>query len=166
MTRAPSFTQLVPDGDSLPRAVCDQCGFIAYDNPKIVVGAVVRQGSQILMCRRAIEPSRGLWTIPAGYLEHGETPEEGARREAYEEATADIELESLLAIYAIRRIGQVQLIYRARLREPAFAPGPESLAVRLFDEDALPRDSLAFSSVDWALRHERQRGGPFVNPPE
>lgn len=160
-----SFSRAVPEGDSLPRAVCDHCGFIAYDNPKIVVGAVVRHGGRILLCRRAIDPSRGLWTIPAGYLEHGETPEEGVRREAYEEATADIVLDGLLAIYAIRRIGQVQLIYRAHLAEPAFAPGPESLAVRLFDEDALP-DQLAFPSVRWALAHERQDGGPFVNPPE
>jgi len=162
----PSFTRATPAGDTLPRAVCDHCGFIAYDNPKIVVGAVVRHGSQILMCRRAIEPSRGLWTIPAGYLEHGETPEEGVRREAFEEATATIHLEGLLAIYAIARIGQVQLIYRARLEDSAFAPGPESLAVRLFDEDQLPDATLAFPSVRWALHHERQPGGPFVNPPD
>lgn len=160
----PSFSRATPPGDAHPRAVCDHCGFIAYDNPKIVVGAVVRVGSRILLCRRAIEPSRGLWTIPAGYLEHGETPEEGARREAYEEATARIELESLLAIYAIQRIGQVQLIYRARLLDAAFAPGPESESVRLFEEDALPHETLAFPSVRWALRHERMSGGPFVNP--
>ncbi len=160
----PSFSRTVPAGDERPRAVCDHCGFIAYDNPKIVVGAVVRVGSRIMLCRRAIEPSRGLWTIPAGYLEHGETPEEGARREAYEEATATIELESLLAIYAIRRIGQVQLIYRARLLDTAFAPGPESEAVALFEEDALPHERLAFPSVRWALAHERRSGGPFVSP--
>ena len=162
----PSFKRATPPGDTHPRAVCDHCGFVAYDNPKIVVGAVVRCGSRLLLCRRAIEPSRGLWTIPAGYLEHGETPEEGARREAYEEATAHIELESLLAVYAIRRIGQVQLIYRARLLDSAFAPGPESEAVQLFEEDALPHASLAFPSVHWALRHERMPGGPFVNPAE
>ena len=162
----PSFTDHIPQGDSLPRAICDRCGFIAYDNPKIVVGSVVRYGRKILMCRRAIEPSRGLWTLPAGYLEHGETPEEGAMREAFEEATARITIEALLAVYTIRRIGQVQLIYRATVAEPAFAPGPESEAVRLFDEDALPLGELAFPSVRWALGQERARGGPFVNPPD
>lgn len=162
----PSFTDRTPQGDTLPRAVCDVCGFVAYDNPKLVVGSVVRFGRKIMMCRRAIEPSRGLWTLPAGYLEHGETPEEGAVREAFEEATAHVRIQSLLAVYTIRRIGQVQLIYRASIAEPAFAPGPESEAVRFFDEDDLPLADLAFPSVRWALAHERQGGGPFVNPPE
>lgn len=160
----PSFTRRVPHGDSLERAVCDTCGFIAYDNPKIVVGAVVRSGERILMCRRDINPSRGLWTLPAGYLEHGETPEEGARREAFEEATAEIEIDGLLAVYTVRRLGQVQLIYRARLVGEAFAPGPESQAVALFREDAIPQDAIAFPTVRWALAHERRPGGPFQNP--
>ncbi|WP_108662620.1 NUDIX hydrolase [Acuticoccus kandeliae] len=161
-----AFTRRVPDGDTLERAICDTCGFIAYDNPKIVVGSVVRCGARILLCRRDINPSRGRWTLPAGYLEHGETPEEGARREAYEEATARIEIEGLLAVYTIRRLGQIQLIYRARLAEPAFAPGIESQAVALYDEAEIPWDSLAFPSVHWALRQARLEGGPFVNPPE
>jgi len=160
----PSFTRRVPHGDSLERSVCDTCGFVAYDNPKIVVGAVVRAGERILMCRRDIEPSRGLWTLPAGYLEHGETPEEGARREAFEEATAEIEIEGLLAVYTVRRLGQVQLIYRARLTGTAFAPGPESQAVALFHENDLPKGSIAFPTVHWALAHERRTGGPFQNP--
>jgi ADP-ribose pyrophosphatase YjhB (NUDIX family) len=162
----PEFVRRVPDGDTLERAVCGRCGFVAYDNPKIVVGAVVRHGRQILMCRRDIEPSRGLWTLPAGYLEHGETPEEGARREAWEEATADVVIEGLLAVYTIRRLGQVQLLYRARLATPRFAPGVESQAVALYDEDDLPWETIAFPSVRWALRHERESGGPFVNPVE
>jgi len=161
----PSFTRRVPHGDDIERAVCDTCGFVAYDNPKIVVGSVVRAGSRIMMCRREIPPSRGLWTLPAGYLEHGETPEEGARREAFEEATAEITIEGLLAVYTVRRLGQVQLIYRARLAEEAFAPGPESQAVALFEDDALPWDGLAFPTVHWALAQERQPGGPFQNPP-
>ncbi|MEM9222627.1 MAG: NUDIX hydrolase [Pseudomonadota bacterium] len=152
-----------PDGDSLPRSVCDHCGFVAYDNPKIVVGAFVRFEDKILLCRRAIEPSKGLWTIPAGYLEHGETPKEGAAREAWEEATAAIEIESLLAVYTVRRLGQVQLIYRARLSSPAFAPGVESLAVQLFPQDELPEETIAFPTVRWALRQERDEGGPFTN---
>ncbi|MEM6762258.1 MAG: NUDIX hydrolase, partial [Pseudomonadota bacterium] len=122
----PSFTKRAPAGDTVPRAVCDSCGFVSYDNPKIVVGSVVTYGEKLLLCRRAIQPSRGLWTIPAGYLEHGETPEEGAAREAHEEATAKLTIIGLLAVYAIRRIGQVQLIYRAALERPFFAPGPES----------------------------------------
>lgn len=160
----PSFTQHAPDGDTVPRAVCDRCGFISYDNPKIVVGSVVSFGGKILLCRRAIEPSRGLWTIPAGYMEHGETPEEGARREAYEEATAAIRIEALLAIYSIERIGQVQLIYRACLDAAHFAPGPESEAVRLFDPADVPWPDLAFPSVHWALNHAQESGGPFTNP--
>lgn len=166
----PSFSRQIPDGDTILRAVCDNCGFVAYDNPKIVVGAVVRAGERILMCRRDIEPARGKWTLPAGYLEHGETPEEGARREAFEEATADIAIDGLLAVYTIRRLGQVQLIYRARLLS-AFAPGVESQAVALFGADGIPRDEIAFPSVRWGLMHEvlARDGGhviPFVNPPD
>lgn len=161
----PSFTDRTPEEETLPRRICDHCGFIAYDNPKIVVGAVVEHNGAILMCRRAIEPSRGRWTIPAGYLEHGETPQDGARREAFEEATADIEISELLAVYTIKRIGQVQLIYRATLATAAFAPGPESEATALFPLDALPLDNLAFPSVSWALTHRAMVGGPFVNPP-
>lgn len=161
-----SFSRRVPEGDTLERAVCDTCGFVAYDNPKIVAGSVVRYGHRILLCRRDIEPGRGRWTLPAGYLEHGETPEEGARREAYEEATVDIAIDRLLAVYTIRRLGQVQLIYRARADGQAFAPGPESQAVALFADDEIPWQHLAFPSVHWALLQERQDGGPFANPPD
>ena len=161
-----SFTRRIPPGDSLERAVCDTCGYVAYDNPKIVVGAVVRLGERIMLCRREIPPSRGRWTLPAGYLEHGETPEEGARREAFEEATAEITIDGLLAVYTVRRLGQVQLIYRAHLEEEAFAPGPESQAVALFNADAVPWRELAFPTVHWALMQERRFGGPFANPPE
>ena len=161
----PSFTRRVPDGDTMDRAVCDACGFVAYDNPKIVVGSVVRYGDRILLCRRDIEPSRGKWTLPAGYLEHGETPEEGARREAFEEATADIVIEGLLAVYTIRRLAQIQLIYRARIDTATFAPGPESQAVALFLPHEIPREAIAFPSVHWALMHAAMDGGPYVNPP-
>ena len=160
----PSFSRRMPSGDTHERAVCDHCAFVAYDNPKIVVGSVVRHEGRILLCRRAIEPARGRWTLPAGYLEHGETPQEGARREAYEEATAAIEIEGLLAVYTIRRLAQVQLIYRARLVTPRFAAGPESEAVALYGPDELPWDDLAFPSVRWALNHEREGGGPHANP--
>ena len=166
----PSFTLRTPDDDSLPRKICDSCGFVAYDNPKIVVGSVVRHEGRILLCRRAIEPRRGFWTIPAGYLELNETPEDGARREAKEEAEAELEIERLLAVYSVPRISQVQLIYRARLRSPHFAAGPESLDVQLFDPAEIPLEELAFPSVHWALGHdfEAETGaapGPFSNPP-
>ena len=160
----PAFSRRVPDGDSLERNVCDTCGFVAYENPKIVAGAVVHFGSRILLCKRNIEPARGLWTLPAGYLENGESPEEGARREAFEEATAKISIDSLLAVYTIRRLSQVQLIYRAHLTRPEFAPGPESQAVALFEPDEIPHDDLAFTTVRWALTHAALPGGPFSNP--
>lgn len=161
----PVFTRRVPPGDTVERAVCDLCGHIDYDNPKIVAGAVVRCEGKILLCRRDIHPSRGLWTLPAGYLEHGETPDEGARREALEEATARILIDGLLAVYTIRRLSQVQLIYRAHLPEPRFAPGIESQAVALFGEAEIPWAELAFPSVRWALTQEREGGGPHSNPP-
>ena len=166
----PSFSLRTPDDDTLPRKVCDTCGYVAYENPKIVVGSVVRHDGKILLCRRAIEPRRGFWTIPAGYMELNETPEEGARREAMEEAEADLVVARLLAVYSVPRISQVQLIYRATLKTPHFAAGPESLDVRLFDPAEIPTDELAFPSVHWALAHDREAEAgappaPFGNPP-
>lgn len=149
----------VPEGDNRPRRVCDDCGFIDYVNPKVVVGAVCSSDERILLCRRAIEPRPGFWTIPAGYLETNESTIEGARREAYEEATADIEIDALLAVYNIVRLSQVQIIYRARLRSAEVAPGLESLETRLFDWQAIPWDELAFPSVHWALHHYREVWG-------
>lgn len=163
----PAFHRLVPDGDTLERDVCRACGFVAYENPKIVVGSVVSVSGRVLLCRRAIEPRRGFWTLPAGYLELRESPEEGAVREAREEAEARIRIEGLLAVYTVARISQVQLIYRATL-DGGFAPGPESLEVALFDIDAVPRAEIAFPTVLWALEDEkRARAGartPFANP--
>lgn len=163
------FTQRVPTGDSVPRDICGHCGFIHYDNPKIVVGSVVTHGEKFLMCRRAIEPRKGFWTLPAGFMEHGETTEEGARREAREEANADIRIRDLLAVYNIPRIAQVQLMYRAELASPEFSSGPESLEVALFDWEDIPWDQLAFPSVHWALRQFRSVMdqaviAPFANP--
>lgn len=142
----------MPAGEDRERQVCDACGFVAYENPKVVVGSVVEHDGRILLCRRAIEPRRGFWTIPAGYMELGETAEEGALREAWEEARARLQPQRLLAVYSIARIGQVQLIFRAGLAEPGFAAGPESLEVRLFAWEEIPWDELAFPSVHWALR--------------
>ena len=149
----------IPAGDTRERLVCDDCNFVFYDNPKIVLGSVVvADDGRILLCRRAIEPSRGLWTIPAGFMELSESAIEGAAREALEEACAKIEIDALLGVYSIPRISQVQLIYRARLAS-SFAAGEESLEVKLFTWDEIPWKELAFSSVLWALRdYERTRG--------
>jgi ADP-ribose pyrophosphatase YjhB (NUDIX family) len=160
----------VPDGDNRERLICADCGFVQYDNPKIVVGAVPLWQGRVLLCKRAIEPRVGYWTLPAGYLELGETPEAGAVREAQEEAQADIAIDTLLAVYSVPRISQVQLIYRARLKSPEFAPGPESLDVRLFDWSEIPWDALAFPTVRWALDAWREVGDAAAfavraNPP-
>lgn len=145
-------TRRVPDGDERPRFVCPSCGAIHYENPKVVVGSVCRWQEQILLCRRAIEPRTGFWTIPAGYLEMEESTEDGAMREAWEEARATIRLTGLLAVYNVVRIGQVQMLYRAELVTPEVAPGPESQEVALFGWDDIPWDDLAFPTVRWVLR--------------
>jgi ADP-ribose pyrophosphatase YjhB (NUDIX family) len=166
----PQFVRTIPQGDERERLVCADCGHIAYENPKVVVGSVVVTDDAVLMCRRAIEPRRGLWTLPAGYLELGETLQEGAAREAWEEARADIVLDGILGVFSISRIGQVQVIFRARFASPGFSPGPESLEVALFSWQCIPRDAIAFPSVNWALDAWRQAGAgplgaPAGNPP-
>jgi len=151
----------IPEGDNRERLICAECGFIHYDNPKIVVGSVARWGSKVLLCRRAIDPRKGFWTLPAGYLELNESTSLGAQREAWEEARARIEIEGLLAVYDIPRLSQVQLVSRARLIDAAVSAGPESLEVGLFGWDDIPWKEIAFPSVRWALHHEReaQAGG-------
>ncbi len=168
--KEPKFEQCVPEGDNRLRQVCVDCGFVAYENPKVVVGAVVTSGEKILLCRRAINPRKGFWTLPAGFMELHESAEKGAAREAWEEANARIEIEALLAAYTIPRLSQVQLIYRARLVDPNISAGVESLEVGLFDYADIPWDELAFPSVRWALtqfseiRH-LDRFPAFTNPP-
>lgn len=166
------FVRQVPAGDNRERLVCPDCGHIDYENPKVVVGSVVVESGCVLLCRRAIPPRRGFWTLPAGFLELGETIDEGARREALEEAEARIILDGVLAIYSISRIGQVQVIFRGRFDgPPGFAAGPESEAVGLFAWNDIPWDEIAFPSVRWALEAWRavgsgQLGAPATNPPE
>ena len=128
------FVRRVPEGDTRERMVCADCGHIAYENPKVVVGAVVVTGASVLLCRRAIEPRQGFWTLPAGFLELGETLQEGAARETWEEAQARIEIDGILGIFSISRIGQVHVMFRARFAAspPRFAAGVESLEVGLF----------------------------------
>src|SRR5260370_26466489 len=144
--RGPSVRR-IPEGDNRERMICAECGFVLYDNPKIVVGSVTRWGERILLCRRSINPRRGFWTLPAGYLELNESTSAGAEREAWEEAQARIQIEGLLAIYDIPRISQAQLIYRARLLDEAVAARPESLEERLFGRDQIPWDHLAVPSL-------------------
>jgi ADP-ribose pyrophosphatase YjhB (NUDIX family) len=154
--RPGNFVTQVPAGDDRQRLVCADCGFIDYQNPRIVVGSVCSWGERVLLCRRAINPRRGYWTLPAGFLETRETTAEGAAREAWEEARAKIAIEHLLAVYNVPRLSQVQLIYRARLLSEAVEPGPESQAVRLYAWDEIPWDEIAFPSVMWALGHYRE----------
>ena len=141
----------IPEGDDRERLVCTDCDYVDYENPKIIVGSVIGEGDRVLLCRRAIEPRSGLWTIPAGYMELGETVVEGAQREAWEEARAKITIDGVLAVYSISRLSQVQVIFRARWAEPGFEPGPESLEVRQFSWADIPWDHIAFPTVRWAL---------------
>ncbi|MBI1206888.1 MAG: NUDIX domain-containing protein [Azospirillum sp.] len=159
----------IPVGDDRERLVCPDCGYIAYRNPLIVVGSVAVWEERILLCRRAIEPRRGFWTLPAGFLEERESTTEGALREAWEEARARLEIDGLLAIYNLPRISQVQLIYQARLISPEVAAGPESAEVGLFAWPDIPWGEIAFPTTQWALHDHRSRRGtkdfaPAVNP--
>ncbi|HEU4460600.1 MAG TPA: NUDIX hydrolase [Methylibium sp.] len=142
----------VPAGDNAERAVCPACGTIHYENPLNVVGAIPVWQGRVLLCRRAIEPRRGYWTLPAGFLELGETLEQGAQRETLEEAGARIELQGLFSVLSVVRVGQVHLFYRAALLDVDFAPGEESLEVGLFAEDEIAWDDLAFRTVTQTLR--------------
>jgi len=156
----------VPAGDDRERLICPDCGYVAYENPKIVVGSVATWDGRVLLCRRAIPPRRGFWTLPAGFLELGESPEEGALREAWEEARAHLRLEGLLAVYTIRRISQVQMFFRASLSNPEVAAGPESEEVALVDWDDVPWDELAFPTVHWALDAHARWSGRALGQPE
>jgi ADP-ribose pyrophosphatase YjhB (NUDIX family) len=147
----PTDTRVPPDDDR-PRDVCPSCGHIHYVNPKLVVGCVAEWEGRILFCRRGIEPQLGKWTVPAGYLEVGETVAEGARREALEEACADVELIAPYALLNLTFVGQVYFMFRARLTDGKFGAGHESLEARLFEEHEIPWYDLAFTSVKETLR--------------
>lgn len=137
----------IPEGDDRPRFVCDSCQTIHYQNPKIVVGCIPEWEDKILFCRRAIEPRRGKWTLPAGYLENHETLAEGARRETLEESKADVEILSPYAMFNLTFIDQIYLMFRARLRKSSFGPTPESSEVQLIAEKDIPWDDLAFNVI-------------------
>jgi ADP-ribose pyrophosphatase YjhB (NUDIX family) len=151
------FEDRIPPGDDRPRRVCRDCGFVDYRNPKVVVGAIVVHEDRVLLCRRAIAPARGAWTLPSGHLEHGETTEQGAAREAWEEARARIEIEALLGVHTSPEDGVVHVFYRARLESPEVAPGPESLEARLVHWTEVPWSSLAFPVDAWAIERALPR---------
>jgi ADP-ribose pyrophosphatase YjhB (NUDIX family) len=142
----------VPAGDHLPRHVCESCGVIHYQNPRLIVGCVPEQDGKILLCRRAIEPRRGYWTIPAGFMENGETLQAGAARESMEEALAKVEIGSMLAVVHVLHAQQVHVVFRARLLNTDFGAGPESLETKLCHPDEIPWSEIAFLSVDFALK--------------
>ncbi|ROR32770.1 NUDIX hydrolase [Inmirania thermothiophila] len=151
----------VPAGDDRERHVCTACGAVHYRNPKIVVGCIAHWRGRVLLCRRAIEPRRGLWTVPAGFLEHGESAEAGAARETLEEAGARVGIDALHGIWSLPAIGQVYLLFRGRMRDARVAAGAESLEAGLFAEEAVPWQAMAFPVVTQALRawfEDRRRG--------
>ena len=161
---SPVTYRLPDDGDTKPRAICTNCHTVHYENPLNVVGTVPVwgvSGEQVLLCKRNIEPRKGKWTLPAGFMELGETTAEGAARETDEEAGAQIEMGALFTLMNVSRVGQVHLYYRARLLSDRFNPGPETMEARLYTEDQVPWDDIAFRTVRETLQHyfaDRRQG--------
>ena len=141
----------IPEGDTRPRHICQQCGEIHYLNPKLVIGCIAEWEDRILLCRRAIEPCYGLWTLPAGFMENGESTSHTAIRETLEEACAHVQIGSLYYLANIPHINQVHLFYRGKMCDDHFGVGEESLETRLFTEKNIPWDHLAFRSVRMCL---------------
>jgi ADP-ribose pyrophosphatase YjhB (NUDIX family) len=158
-----AVSYLVPADDNRERAVCPACATVHYENPTNVVGTVPVWGEQVLLCKRAIEPRYGLWTLPAGFLELGESTADGAIRETVEEAGAQIELGPLFTLLNVVRVGQVHLFYRATMTSPELDPGHETLEARLFREDEVPWEQIAFRTVKETLQRwfEDRRQGQF-----
>ena len=150
---AAPLAKRVPPGDSEPRDVCDACGSIHYSNPKLVVGCVPEWDRRILLCRRAIEPRYGYWTLPAGFMENDETTAQGALRETLEEAGAHVELLAPFSMISVPYVNQVHVFFRARLLDLEFKPGVESLEVALFEEARMPWNDIAFRTVGLTLKH-------------
>ena len=143
----------IPPGDNLPRHVCGVCGTIHYENPRMVLGTIPDYGERILLCKRAIEPRRGKWTLPAGFMENGESTAAAALRETREEAKANVELGELFSMLSVPHVNQVHIFYRATLLDLDFGPGEESLEVKLFSEADIPWSELAFRTISTTLRH-------------
>lgn len=159
-----NLTRRVPDGDHRERYVCPDCGTVHYKNPLVVCGVVPVYGDKVLLCKRGIEPRHGKWTLPAGFMELGESVDEGAQRELFEEAVAKVTLGPLLAVLSVPRIGQVHMMYLGTLAEPKFETTPESTEVALFAEHEIPWDELAFRTVATTLRHyfAQRKDGAFT----
>jgi len=158
---ASPVTRRVPPGDSLPRWLCDACGIVHYENPKLVLGSIPEWEGRLLLCRRAIEPRYGYWTLPAGFMENDETAGEAAARETLEEAGAHIELLGPYSMISVPQVNQVHMFYRARLLNLEFKPGEESIEVALFEENAIPWKEIAFRTVGHTLKHwftDRKKG--------
>ena len=154
----------VPEGDNLPRFICEHCETIHYQNPKLVVGCLPVYNEQVLLCKRAIEPCYGLWTLPAGFMENQESLEEAALRESKEEANANLKIDGIYSIISLPHINQIYVLYRAELLDLDFFAGPESLEVELFNEEDIPWEQLAFKTIDLTLRHffEDRKSGVFA----
>jgi ADP-ribose pyrophosphatase YjhB (NUDIX family) len=151
----------IPPGDNRPRHVCDACGTVFYQNPRIVAGCIVEHEGNILLCKRAIEPRYGLWTLPAGFMENGETSTEAAVRETWEEAMAKVEVIELFSLFNLPHANQVYMMFRGALTEPRFGPGSESLEVDCFHERDVPWDQIAFPTILHTLRfyfEDRDKG--------
>ena len=148
-----SVVHRIPEGDNLPRFICENCDTIHYQNPKLVVGCLPVWNEQILLCKRAIEPSYGLWTLPAGFMENQESLEEAALRESHEEANANLEIEDIYSVISLPHINQIYVLYRAKLLDLDFYAGPESLDVQLFNEEDIPWEQLAFKTIEHTLKH-------------
>ncbi len=162
-----NFKNRVPDGDNVERMVCNDCDWIHYENPRIILTGFCVYENQILLCRRAIPPRYGFWTLPGGFMEVGETMEQGTQREVREEAHATVEIKGLLGTYSVARIGQVHIVYLAEMTSPEFSAGVESLDVRLFplNQDSLPWDELAFPVNNWALEDYLSLNGGLLRQP-
>lgn len=159
-----SVSLRIPEGDNRERWVCTDCQTIHYQNPKIVAGSIPEWNGRVLLCRRAIEPRYGLWTLPAGFMENGETTEQAAMRETWEEARARIEIVNLYSLFSIPHINQVYMLFRGELIDGSYEPGHESLECRLFDTDALPWEQLAFPVVEETLKcyvDDKRKGNGF-----
>ena len=149
---ASTLVSRVPPGDNLPRWICDECGEIHYQNPKLVIGTIPEHRGKLLLCRRAIEPRYGYWTLPAGFMENSETAAQGAARETLEEAGARVELGAPFSMISVPRVNQVHLFYLARVLDMDFKPGEETLEVALYDEADIPWKDIAFRTVGLTLK--------------
>ena len=153
----------IPEGDNLPRFICEHCDIVHYQNPKLVVGCLPVYKDQVLLCKRAIEPSYGLWTLPAGFMENQESLEEAALRESREEANANLDIQDIYSVISLPHINQIYVLYRANLLDLDFYAGIESLDVQLFNEEDIPWDQLAFKTIERTLKqfYKDRKNGNF-----